>query len=398
MKTVLKMNLFGKICLSNGDRSLGEEELHSGKMIKLLVYLIIYRNVILTHQRLIEVFWPDYSREPKGALKNLMYRLRQELCVLGEESFICSMPGAYRWNPEIEVVTDYEKFEQLISELRKTPTSECKKRKTLCLEVIECYQENVSSIVAEESWILPKVTRYESLYLDIAKILCGIYEKEEAWDEMEQLCNKVLGIDGFDEDVHCWMLQSLCRQKKYDLAMCHYEKTNKLFYKNMGIRPPAKLRMVFEEMTGKRADRVLDLDHMLEEMQENNVITGVFFCDYQIFRQIYRMEARRLTRIGVAEYIMMLTVRRTGQVWQDAVTDSGMAEGVDQLESILRESLRIGDVVARYSPTQFVAILPACSYESGIAVGGRLQKKFQRKIGNKRLELRFELAEVVATR
>ena len=151
-------------------------------------------------------------------------------------------------------------------------------------------------------------------------------------------------------------------------------------------------------MLGKRADSISDLDNMLSEIRETDVEDGVFFCDYQIFRQIYRMEARRLTRIGVAEYIMMLTVRRIGRAWQGAVTDSGMTESVDRLEHILRESLRLGDVVARYSPTQFIVILPACSYEASIAVGERVQKKFQKSIGKRQLEMQFELAELTAVR
>lgn len=398
MKTVLRMNLFGEVRLTNDMIFLGEEELHSSKMTKLLAYLIIHRNTALPHQRLIEVFWSNHSKAPKGALKNLMYRLRHELSVFGEEEFICTLPGAYRWNPEIEVETDYERFEQLAVELKGMPAREQKKQKVLCLEAIECYQGNVSAVVAEEPWILPKLTRYQSLYMDIVKTLCEIYEKEAEWSELEQLCNEALEIDGFDEDIHCWLLQGLCQQKKYDLAMSHYEKTNKVFYRNMGIRPPAKLRSVFEKMLGKRADSISDLDNMLSEIRETDVEDGVFFCDYQIFRQIYRMEARRLTRIGVAEYIMMLTVRRIGRAWQGAVTDSGMTESVDRLEHILRESLRLGDVVARYSPTQFIVILPACSYEASIAVGERVQKKFQKSIGKRQLEMQFELAELTAVR
>ena len=118
MKTKIKLQLFGKFTLTNGQKTLNEETLHSKKLTRMLAYIIVNRDAILSHQRLIEVFWEDESRSPEGALKNLMYRLRTAMKELGDEQFICTLPGAYQWNPEIEVEADYERFEALAAKVR----------------------------------------------------------------------------------------------------------------------------------------------------------------------------------------------------------------------------------------------------------------------------------------
>lgn len=392
----LKLQLFGRFFLTDGTVVLGEDTLHSGKLTRLLAYLLIHRDSILTHQELIEVFWENTSRSPESALKNLMYRLRTALKILGEKQFICTMPGAYRWNPEIEVETDYELFEDLITRLRY-PQLELEEKKAICQDVILCYQGNVSTRLADEPWLLPRVTWYQSLYMDTVKSLCEIYESEGAWNDLEQVCNKALQIDVFDEDIHCWYIRSLHGQKKYDLAISHYEKTNKLFYETMGIVSSEKLRDAFHGMMQDTGEYAMGIWEIINEAQEKERPQEVFFCDYQVFRQFYRLEARRLERLGIAEYFLLLTVRRSGNAWRKGAADAGIVEGMDILERILRRTLRVGDVVSRYSSTQYVIMLPMCSYEASVMVAKRIKKRFTKSIGQRKLELLYELEEVCGT-
>ena len=393
MKKV-KMQLFGSFLLANETTVLGEEKIHSNKLTRLLVYLLLHRDYMLTHRQLIEVFWEDDTKNPEGALKNLMYRIRNELKVLGDEKFICTLPGAYRWNPEIEVEADYEQFEKMAAELRLTEDEERKEK--LCRDIITCYKGNVSAKIADESWILPKVTWYQSVYLDAVKKLCVILEKAEKWDETELICNQALNVDSLDEDIHCSLIRSLHGQKKYDLALSQYEKANRLFYENMGIRDPEKLREIFQDMMAETGEHITDIGKILEEAREQDVPDGVFFCDYQIFRQIYRMEMRRVDRLGIAEFIILLTLRRNSRIWRGSNIDHGLIEGMDILEHAVRESLRIGDVASKYSPTQVIVLLPTCTYESGVKVAERIQKNFRKNIGKRKIELMYELAELSA--
>ena len=70
-----------------------------------------------------------------------------------------------------------------------------------------------------------------------------------------------------------------------------------------------------------------------------------------------------------------------------------MIEGMNVLEEVVRDSLRIGDVATRCSPTQIIVLLPTCTYEAGNKVARRIEKKFKGKSPHRGLELLYELAE-----
>ena len=121
---------------------------------------------------------------------------------------------------------------------------------------------------------------------------------------------------------------------------------------------------------------------------------GAFFCDYQSFQQIYRVEVRRACRVGISEYILLLTVRRWGGLSEKTVIDAGMTFGMEVLEKSIRKVLRMGDVVTRGSQTQFLVLLSSCSYETGVMVAERIYKEFKKKLRNQKLDLRYELREI----
>ena len=139
------------------------------------------------------------------------------------------------------------------------------------------------------------------------------------------------------------------------------------------------------------------LEQVLLDMKEQGKPQEAFLCDYQIFRQLYQVEARRINRLGIAEYVLLFTVRRKGRSWQAAGVDAGVAEGMDVLEKLLRNSLRAGDVISRYSQSRFIVMLPTCSYEAGIKVAKRIQEMFHKNIGSRHLEVQAEMAELSAT-
>lgn len=388
----MKMQLFGTFCLSDGTSVLSEETLHSNKLTKLLVYLLMNRQGMLTHQKLIEFFANENSRSPETALKNQMYLLRKAMKVFGEETYICTGPGTYYWNPQIEVETDYETFEKMADTVKRGGLEDTEKT-ALCREILSCYRGNVSEKVLNEQWMLPKAIWYQSIYVDIVKTLCELLTASEEWTEIEQICSQVLHTEPLDEDLHSYLIISLYRQKKYDMAMEHYEKTNKQFYESVGIRHPEKLKETFRKLLSEDGKSEMNMEDLMEEIRENKLPNGVFFCDYQIFRQIYQMEVRRTERLGTAEHIVLFTLRLKGR---GKTVDKMLMDGMELLEQTIRASLRIGDVASRYSQTQFIVLLPMCTYESAQKVVDRILKKFYRAAGKGSLEVYYELSELSA--
>ena len=391
----MKVHLFGRFCLSNGDLSLSEKDFHSNKLVKLLVYILLYRHRNLTHQELMESFWEDdRTRNPEGALKNLIYRLRSLLRIFGEQEYILTLPGAYQWNPEVSLETDYECFEEAAKAMRSAPSVEEKKR--LGERAVELYQKDVSSSVASEDWMASVLTYYRLLYMETVKALAGIFEKEQNWDRLENVCLGALDVDALDEDMYYWLIRSQIGKKKYDQAMEWYDSAKKTFYDNLGIRQIARFDQIYEEILELSSNRRSDIRGLLGAVCEKEKPKESFLCEYPVFREFYRIEARRMKRTGIAEYLILISIKKSGHRQTDG-SDAGVKAGMQILEDILRNTLRIGDVAAKYSATQYVLLLPNCNYESALQVSERLDKKFRSAAGKRRLQLHFELEALLAS-
>ncbi len=211
---MLKATIFGKFSLSDGKTVLREEDIRADKLVQLLVYIISRRDNVVTGKKLGELLWLGGSKNPENALKNLIYRLRSVLKALGPEEYICTRPGGYRWNPDIPIVTDYEEFEKLGSEIEKQTDKQATKE--ICRQVIDCYRGEVSVRLTYETWLQPQIINYQATYLKAVKILCDIYEQESEWAELERLCQKVVEYEPLDEDIQSWLVRSLQKQQKYD--------------------------------------------------------------------------------------------------------------------------------------------------------------------------------------
>ena len=391
---MLRATIFGTFSLTNGTTVLREEDIRAAKLVQLLVYMISHREKMVTGKRLSELFWSGNSKNPENALKNLIYRLRSVLKGLGPEEYICTQLGGYQWNPQIPVVTDYEEFEELGRRAAEQEAGPEKKK--LCWEVVESYRGDVSSRLTYGAWLQPQIIRYQATYLKTAKMLGGICENEGGWAELEKLCRAAAEHEPLDEDIQCWLVRSLQKQQKYDQALFQYESVKKQYYENLGIRVPEKLQETFRNVVTDGRIQRTDIASITEEAGEKERPSGAFFCDYQIFRQIYRLEMRRIGRSGISEYILLLTVRRLGTLWSGAIADTGLLEGVSILEQVVRTTLRTGDVAARNGPTQYVILLSACSYEAGVSVTKRIRRNFMRKVKHRKLELEYELEELSA--
>ncbi len=392
MENKIKINLFGCVRLTNGSESIDEGTIHSGRLLTLLSYLIIHRDSPVLNKVLCEQFIGEEYKNPEGTLKNLMYRLRGVLRQLGPEEYICTTSGSYRWNQDIPVETDYERFEQLYEQI--LAEDDPQRKEDLCTEAVACYNGNFSSGIAEERWIVAKYVQYQTQYTEIVNQLSTMYEEKQEWGQLEQLCRDALTTEPFVEDIHSCLIKSLQYQKKYTQAMTHYDEAKKLFYENFGIWDPKKLQESISEFPKERSSGEVSLAEIEKEAQSGQVSAGAFLCDSQTFQQIYRFEMQRVSRLGISDFLLLFTLRRQGNLWNRTVVDLGLTHAIGLLEKLVCKTLRIGDVITQITQTQYVILLSSCSYEAGVEIAKRIYKEFRRKTKRQKLELNYELREI----
>lgn len=390
-------SFFGRLQIVYKGITLNEDAIHSEMVTKLLAYILMHRERTLSVRELSETLWnsDEASDNPSGALKNLMYRLRNILKKsFGDQPFVLTSLGSYYWNPDLPAALDIEDFETMCNAAK---ASENRDEKICCYEAaLELYQGQFLANYTSEHWVVPVSTYYHSLFLSGVKALAELYEKDERYEEMERICSQAIKYDNLDEELHYLMLKSLVYQQKQKLALEHYESTVKLFYDSLGIRNLPKLKEIHKEILSmKKTSKAAEIMEINQDMREEEAPDGAFICGYAIFQEIYRIEARRISRMGMSEYVLLLTLslQQEGTLTETAMYYL-LNRAMDRLEDALKRSLRIGDVAARYSDTQYVVMLPACTYEAGQKVANRVIGRFKKDVKNKNYTVTFDIEEV----
>lgn len=395
-KWTAQADFFGGLSFSIGVNSLDENSIQSEQVTKLLSFLLYHHDRPVTVDELVDVLWDEeQSDNPAGALKNLLYRLRNILKnTFGIENLILTGRGSYYWNPSLEIRTDAGTMDASVSKARES-IKDSAKAAGFYWEAVEVYKGRFLPKLGSEQWVIPVNTYFHSLYLSTVKSLCEILIRDEQFAETEQLCSRALGFESLDEDLHYYTILALNGQDKKNLALEHYKNTESLLYENFGVKPSEKLRRIYRELVNEKNEQTLNPEEVREELVEDGEPETIYICDYSVFKEIYRLTARQAKRLGIAAYMLLITIEPTISIGKDSDAYLKIVnKGMNQLEISLKKSLRIGDVASRYSGSQFIVLLPACTYESSKKVVERIRGQYFRLSMNSKAEPNFNIEQI----
>ena len=118
-----------------------------------------------------------------------------------------------------------------------------------------------------------------------------------------------------------------------------------------------------------------DMSLIAREMEEKEIPPGAYCQDYETFKQIYRLEERRLRRDKKRAFIILFTLtdRNNGFLPLDK-RDAEM----DMLGEEIKQSLRMGDVFTRYSSCQYLVMVLDVSLENVDVIAERICSSYYR--------------------
>lgn len=373
----VSVQMFEDLVLHYEENVVSSHDFHSDKIAKLLVYFLMNHNRIIEGSELCDFLWQKgESNNPVGALKNLVYRLRGILKeTLHRDDFIVTKRGAYSWNPNIPCALDIDCFETSFN-IAKVTRDKDEKREHL-ENCIKLYKGPFLPKLRGDHVILTSATYYQSLYHSIIKDLSAIYDQEHLYDEIEELCNRALKFEALDEKIHYYLIKSYLCQGKKKLAMRHYKQTVEMLYSQLGIQPDAELRNLYQEMLKDQKEQEMDLKKIQNNIQAEDAPNGAYYCEYGVFQNIYSLQARQAKRFGISVYCGLITVKPLVNLPKGSEIYLNLIDrAMKSLQHILSISLRSGDVISRFSTTQFIILLPTCNYDTGIMVMNRINENF----------------------
>ena len=351
----------------------------SKKLKHLAEYLILNHNRAVPNDEIIEALWPEQdSKNPRNALKILVHRLRTTLAAGGapvDMEFIIARQRTCRWNPALDCIYDFEHFEALCTAGLSGRASEETARVRL-IDACKMYRGRFLSDASGELWATGPDIRMHTYYLRAVHRLIEILRSRGQFDQIVSLCRNALEIDKMDESINRELIFALAESGRNQEAIQHYNQITELYYSQLGVQPSEELRGLYHRIAAVERKVGADIDSICADLRESDTQPGAFVCPYEIFKDIYRLEARSLARYGGRAFIGLLTVT-DNRVCQPE--PQMLAKVMDRLIERARLSLRRGDMIARYSPAQLVIMLPTVTYEMGQMVCERLTRNFKRE-------------------
>lgn len=395
MKHKLEVYFLGQYKIVLDDKyCLNYEDIGSLKNAKLLAYLLKNYRVKLSSQEIQNImFSDDSSSNPANALKALVYRLRTILKkYFGDINIVVSGNSAYYINPEIEVILDIDRFDKIIRDGESAGDSDTQIK--LFESAISLYQGTFLPMLADEQWVIISSTYLESTYMTSTIFLLKKYLEHDQYDLVEKLSTEALNYDGLNESLHYYLLKSLIKQNKMNIAKQHYISVEKLLFDELGINPNEELQSLYAEIISSQRIKEATMYDVQDSLVED-VIQGAFQCSYDTFKKIYQLEVRKAVRRGFSEYLVLLTIEAREHIKRNSDIIDAIIESTSSLlcQTIIT-TLRVGDTFAKYSNSQYLILLPDCTDENARGVVNRIINNFYKADKYERVRINFKLDEI----
>lgn len=369
----LEIVTLGKFEVKRAGQLLSQDS--SYRVWELFKYIITNRNNGVVPELALDNLWPDqdYS-DPRGAIRALIFRLRKSL---GQDSnsqeYITFSQGCYHWNHSVNYWLDVEAFEDLAQKASSLKQTHPGQAEDLLLQAISLYQGEYLPESYYSQWTIPVRNYYHTLYLQVVVDLINLLEASQDYSRMISICEQALLTHPYEEDIHRHYLTALVKEGRIKQAHNHFDFTARKFYKDLGIKPSPELQKILRSANSRGTDG-LDLNGIQNHLKDNADEQGAFVCDAEVFKEIYKLERRRGERLGISVFMALVSIVDSNQTNETAFAKSKM----DDLEKFLVNSLRKGDVIARWSSNQYVLMLPGLAFEQGERVMERIKNGFNR--------------------
>lgn len=369
--------MLGGCSLTYNGKTLDGKNVRSKRIWTLLEYLITYRFRCIPQDELIDfMYQEDKGGVPSGALKTLIHRAREVLTSLGfadGKEIILKCANGYRWNPALPMELDTERFDSLLREASLCTEDE-EKRLRLRLNALELYRGDFLPDAAADIWAMSINTYFHFQYMSAVNEVLEALIGRGCYCEVVELVEKAIAIDPYVESLYYNLILALMNTNRMQAAREQYERMKRLFYAEFGIAPSKELQSLYKKLVKSENGVEKDMNVVSAELCDSKTEGGAFFCEYEIFQDVFRKELSAAKREGRSLHICLVNADgKEGETLSPQKQDTVMR----RLCSVLGSNMRGGDVFSRYSVSQFIVLLPLANQKDSENVLERVVKKFR---------------------
>lgn len=389
MSDILRVTMFGTFSLSFNGKTIDEHNNRQRKVWLLLSYLIYSRNTRVTQDNYLSVAQGagfTESEDPMGRLKALFYRARTSLNSLYENAghdLIIYKNNAYGWNCDFPIELDIEVFDNLC---KKTLNASSEDEKfELYKKAFSLYKGDFLQKSSTEPWVMPITAYYHHQYLKIAEQVLSYLESKGRYKEAVSLCQSAIAIEPYGENLYQHLMRSLLGIGDKEGVIKTYENMSKLLVDTFGVMPSDESRELYDQALKNTNDKEVAIGTVKDQLQERGGKSGAVLCEYNYFRFLYRVKARAIVRKEEQIHIALLSLSAK----QDTASKKSLNLATQNFEDLLLDNLRLGDVIAKCSVSQYIVMLPEADFDNSGKVCKRVIKAFNKQYPHSPFEISY---------
>lgn len=245
-KNKVYIEFFGRLNIKTIFGVIGEKELNSNQMKKLIAYLVLNRKALISVDILTAILWPHGTEDPYGSLRGLVWRMRKIIKPLfPSDEFIIAQNGSYAVNKNFNLVVDAEQL-SAISKYNINSAA----AKSFLDHACYPFMESLST----DSWGLPVCTFYNTRLITYLTTAVSKMIDEKDYDDAIRYASKGLIVDTLSEELHSLIILALIKKGCRKLALDHYNNTLGMFNNEYGIVPTKNFTQIKDKIISGKED------------------------------------------------------------------------------------------------------------------------------------------------
>ncbi len=387
----VNVKMLGSFTLEYGGASINDSSNRMRKVWLLLAYLICNRNHVSTQEHFLSLIQGSGASDgdPGGKIKALFYRVRSMLNELDPSAghdWIIRKGGTYAWNKDIDLTLDIEEFEALCKQA--AAANDADEQLSLYRDAISLYKGDFLSKLNMESWVIPISAFYHQMYLNAVDQCLTLMSGKALWREAADLCRAALKTEPYSEELYQHLMRALIALEERGAALAAYDEMSEMLFSNFGVIPSDESRAIYREAANETSEKAVSGAEMRDQLKEPFGARGAMLCQYDFFKMLYQLQARSIVRSGEVIHIALFSVH--GEDRKELPRRS-LDRVMDNLQELLVNNLRQGDVITRCSVSQFIVMLPQANYENSCTVCQRLLKAFRKQYPHSPAEISYSV-------
>ncbi len=399
----MQINTLGQFSIRCYDAILTEEARRSQKLWDLFTYFLRHRNHLISPQTIAEQLWPDNENaDPRAAIQDLIYRMRKlfrQGKSAGEELIhIEFSQGSYRFQLGENCWCDVDEFMACTEEAARLGDEEPSRAIEAFLRSVDLYRGHYLPGWSHRPWLVPLRQYYRRVYVGNIVRLIELLRAQARYADIVEVCERAFMIESLveAEDLHYGFMEALVKAGRPNDALEHYEFLSRLMKMQLDVQPGDSLQQLCRLI---RSDREVieseEVDHSLRSISDKLMraeeVEGALLCDREVFRSLYRLEARRSERRDDHCFLGVITVAdAAGEIPDRPVLD----RVVPQLGEVLVANLRKGDAVTQWNEAQFLILLSCFQRNDARVCLSRIERGFYLRCAERNMQVQSEFGVV----